>query len=56
MEAKPKCPACGSLDYKGELYQCPFCGAVICPICDMGADTSCINCKGDGCDNWRNPD
>ena len=43
-ENMPQCPACGSLDYLGELRECPHCGGMKCDQCDMGDDVGCVVC------------
>jgi hypothetical protein len=48
MEKKPECPGCGATDYDGDLEPCPFCDSLKCSVCDMGDDTSCINCEEAG--------
>lgn len=43
---KPKeCEGCGN-EAPDYIKQCPHCGGEKCSVCDMGDDTSCINCEG----------
>lgn len=40
----PECPGCGSTDYDGELFECPYCGIEKCSCCDMGNNVGCLAC------------
>ena len=46
METMQECPNCGNEEPE-YLKECPHCGALKCDHCDMGDDTSCVNCEGD---------
>ncbi len=45
----PEIEECSSCGNEAPTYtkDCPQCGMEKCDQCDMGDDTSCINCEGE---------
>lgn len=42
---KQACPACGSIEYDGDLKPCAYCDGSKCSMCDAGDDCACLACE-----------